>query len=45
MGLEGDFDERRYEALLDKAFDECVEYQTFINFRWTIGRKVVVSTV
>ncbi|KAG1138979.1 hypothetical protein G6F37_008374 [Rhizopus arrhizus] len=45
VGLEGDFDERRYEALLDKAFDECVEYQTFINFRWTIGRKVVVSTV
>lgn len=39
IGLEGEFNQEAYDALLDSAFDECVEYQTFINTRWACGRK------
>jgi hypothetical protein len=34
-----EFDQEVYDALLDKACDECVEYQTFFNIRWAYGRK------
>ncbi|CEI89875.1 hypothetical protein RMCBS344292_04218 [Rhizopus microsporus] len=43
MGLDGEYNKDSYEALLDTAFDECVEYQTFFNVRWAYGKKVVSS--
>ncbi|KAG1436661.1 hypothetical protein G6F56_013462 [Rhizopus delemar] len=45
LGLDDEFDEERYDELLDKAFDECAQYQTFINVRWAIGKKVVSSAL
>lgn len=33
------YDEEQFEAYMDKAFDECVEYQTFFNIYWASGRK------
>lgn len=39
IGLEGEFNKEAYDALIDSAFDECVEYQTFFNIRWVCGRK------
>lgn len=39
LELGGEYNPEAYEALLDSAFDECVEYQTFFNTRWTYGRK------
>ncbi|KAI8085918.1 uncharacterized protein B0P05DRAFT_443310, partial [Gilbertella persicaria] len=39
LELEGEFDSESFDDLLDKAFDECVEYQTFFNIRWAYGRK------
>ncbi|CAO3653511.1 unnamed protein product [Mucor hiemalis] len=39
IGLEGEFNKETYDALIDSAFDECVEYQTFFNIRWVCGRK------
>ncbi|KAI8376866.1 S-adenosyl-L-methionine-dependent methyltransferase [Blakeslea trispora] len=41
MGYEGDYDPVEFENFLDKAFDECVEYQTYFNVRWACGRKPV----
>lgn len=39
LDMEGEFNQEAYDALLDKACDECVEYQTFFNVRWAYGRK------
>ncbi|OBZ81874.1 hypothetical protein A0J61_10078 [Choanephora cucurbitarum] len=39
MGYEGEYDPVEFENFLDKAFDECVEYQTYFNVRWACGRK------
>lgn len=38
-----EFDREKYETMIDTAFDECAEYQTFINIRWAYGKKVVSS--
>ncbi|KAI9340099.1 hypothetical protein BD770DRAFT_448037 [Pilaira anomala] len=39
LELGGEYNPEAYEALLDSAFDECVEYQTFFNSQWIYGRK------
>lgn len=39
LELGGEYNEEVYDALLDSAFDECVEYQTYMNIRWVYGRK------
>ncbi|KAI8093519.1 S-adenosyl-L-methionine-dependent methyltransferase [Halteromyces radiatus] len=39
LELEGDYDEMIYNKFLDSAFDECVEYKTYVNFHWAYGRK------
>jgi hypothetical protein len=44
LELDGEFNKEVYDALLDSAFDECVEYQTFLNVRWAAGRKPVTSS-
>ncbi|KAI9497853.1 S-adenosyl-L-methionine-dependent methyltransferase [Zychaea mexicana] len=33
------FNEAHFEEYIDKAFDECVQYQTFMNIHWAYGRK------
>lgn len=43
LELGGEYNEETYDALLDSAFDECVQYQTFFNIRWTYGRKPPTS--
>lgn len=43
LDLTGDFREAHYDAFIDKAFDECVEYQTFFNVHWACGRKPAAS--
>jgi len=39
LDFEGEFNKEVYDALIDSAFDECVEFQTFFNVRWAYGRK------
>lgn len=39
LGIAGDDEKDQYEKLVDNAFDECVEYQTYLDVHWTIGRK------
>ncbi|KAI8883863.1 hypothetical protein K501DRAFT_249031 [Backusella circina FSU 941] len=39
VGLPGVYNPEKYEDHIDKAFDECVEYQTYFDFYWTIGQK------
>ncbi|GAA5802648.1 hypothetical protein EDC94DRAFT_611291 [Helicostylum pulchrum] len=45
LELGGEYNEEAYDALLDSAFDECVQYQTFFNIRWTYGRKPPTTTI
>lgn len=33
------YDKKILDVYLDNAFNECVEYQTFINVHWAYGRK------
>ncbi|KAI8642513.1 hypothetical protein BD408DRAFT_416353 [Parasitella parasitica] len=33
------FNKETYDAFVDCAFNECVEFQTFFNVRWAYGRK------
>ncbi|KAI9023029.1 S-adenosyl-L-methionine-dependent methyltransferase [Phycomyces nitens] len=37
LDLPGDDLENSYDIFLDKAFDECVEYQTYFNIHWAYG--------
>ncbi|KAI7867579.1 S-adenosyl-L-methionine-dependent methyltransferase [Spinellus fusiger] len=39
FGMKGDYDTAVYEQYIDKAFNECVEFQTFINIHWVYGKK------
>ncbi|KAI8388218.1 S-adenosyl-L-methionine-dependent methyltransferase [Radiomyces spectabilis] len=39
LDMEGDFRQAHYDAFIDKAFNECVEYQTFFNIHWASGKK------
>ncbi|KAI8145788.1 hypothetical protein BJV82DRAFT_511228 [Fennellomyces sp. T-0311] len=43
FNTEAEFDEAEYDEFVDKAFDECVQYQTFLNVHWAYGKKA--STV
>lgn len=38
------FDKSIFESYLDDVFDECAEYQTFFNLRWSCGKKVADET-
>ncbi|KAG1447571.1 hypothetical protein G6F56_009218 [Rhizopus delemar] len=40
-----EFDKEKYDIMIDAAFDECAEYQTFFNIRWAYGKKVVSSAI
>ncbi|KAL0090602.1 S-adenosyl-L-methionine-dependent methyltransferase [Phycomyces blakesleeanus] len=42
LDLQGDNLEESYDRFLDKAFDECVEYQTYFNLHWAYGTKPTV---
>lgn len=44
LDLGGEYNKDAYESLLDTACDECVEYQTFFNYRWVYGRKPPASS-
>ncbi|GAN02251.1 type 11 methyltransferase [Mucor ambiguus] len=44
LDFEGEFNKEVYDALIDSAFDECVEFQTFFNVRWAYGRKPSTTT-
>ncbi|KAI9244725.1 S-adenosyl-L-methionine-dependent methyltransferase [Sporodiniella umbellata] len=35
-----EFNTESFDAIIDAAFDECAEYQTFFNIRWACGKKV-----
>ncbi|KAI7872149.1 S-adenosyl-L-methionine-dependent methyltransferase [Spinellus fusiger] len=39
LGLKGDNLQANFDDYLDRAFDECVEYQTYFNFHWAWGIK------
>ncbi|KAI9274408.1 hypothetical protein BDA99DRAFT_497402 [Phascolomyces articulosus] len=41
---DAEFDEAHFEEFIDKAFDECVQYQTFSNVHWAYGRKPLLTT-
>lgn len=41
LGLEGDYDEKTFVDFMDSAFDECVEYKTYVNFHWAYGRRPI----
>jgi hypothetical protein len=45
LDLDGEYNKDAYDALLDSAFDECVEYQTFLNVRWVYGRKPPITAL
>jgi hypothetical protein len=41
LGLEGDYNEKTFVDFMDSAFDECVEYRTYVNFHWAYGRRPI----
>jgi hypothetical protein len=45
LDIDGEYDEQAYTDFVDQAFDECVEYKTYVNFHWAYGKRPVVDTV
>ncbi|CAO3589309.1 unnamed protein product [Absidia cylindrospora] len=39
LELEGEYNSQIYNDFLDSAFDECVEYKTYLNFHWAYGKR------
>ncbi|KAI8073021.1 hypothetical protein BC940DRAFT_290352 [Gongronella butleri] len=44
LPLEGDYDEKVFNNYLDSAFNECVEYKTYINLHWVYAKKCGAPT-
>ncbi|CDS08313.1 hypothetical protein LRAMOSA02261 [Lichtheimia ramosa] len=44
LDTDGEYVQEEFDEYIDKAFDECVTYQTFFNIHWAYGRKPSTTT-